>query len=145
MKILVIHGPNLNMLGTREPAVYGTRTLEELNALIVAHAKGLGAGVSTFQSNHEGAIIDHIQLAEAEGHQAIVINPGAYTHTSLAIADAIRGVDLPVIEVHISNIHARERTRARSLTAAACVGSISGFGFNGYLLAVDAAVAVLKS
>jgi 3-dehydroquinate dehydratase-2 len=145
MKILVIHGPNLNMLGKREPEVYGTRTLEEINALITSHAKSKGATVSTFQSNHEGAIIDHIQLAAAEGHQAIVINPGAYTHTSLAIGDAIRGVDLPVIEVHISNIHAREEARARSLTAPACIGSISGFGFNSYLLGVDAAIAVLKS
>jgi len=145
MKILVIHGPNLNMLGKREPEVYGKRSLADLNALIASHATSKGVTVSTFQTNHEGAIIDHLQLAAAEGHQAIVINPGAYTHSSLAIADAIRGLELPVIEVHISNIHARGHIRSRSLTAAACVGSISGFGFQSYLLAIDAAVAVLKS
>lgn len=145
MKILVIHGPNLNMLGTREPEVYGHRTLQELDDLIADHAKQRGMEVTAFQSNHEGAIIDRLQLAESEGFAAVVINPGAYTHTSVAIYDAIRGVGIPVIEVHISNIHAREDMRTRSVTAAACTGAITGFGFHSYLLGIDAAAAVLKS
>ena len=145
MKILVIHGPNLNLLGTREPEIYGHRTLDDLNHLIADHAKARGVEVSTFQSNHEGAIIDQIQLAAAEGYGAVVINPGAYTHTSVAICDAIRGVDMPVVEAHISNIHARGDMRTRSVTAGACVGTIGGFGFDSYLLAIDAALAVLKS
>ena len=145
MKILVVHGPNLNLLGKREPELYGTRSLEELNQLIAAHAKERGVTVTTFQSNHEGAIIDHIQLAGAEGYDAIVVNPGAYTHTSMAIHDAIRAAPLPVVEVHISNIHARGGLRSRSLTARACAGIVSGFGFNSYLLGIDAAISVLKS
>lgn len=145
MKLLVIHGPNLNLLGKREPEVYGTRTLQELNNLLVAHGKDRGAKVSTFQSNHEGAIIDHLQLAHSEGYDAVIINPGAYSHTSVAIHDAIRSIDVPVVEVHISNIHAREDMRRQSLTAAACTGTIGGFGFDSYLLAIDAALAMLKT
>ena len=145
MKILVIHGPNLNMLGTREPEVYGRRTLEELNTLIADHARERGVTVATFQSNHEGAIIDRLQLAHTEGDDAVVINPGAYTHTSVAIYDAIRSIDVPTIEVHISNIHARGGMRRRSITAGACVGTIGGFGLDVYLLAIDAALSVLKS
>jgi 3-dehydroquinate dehydratase-2 len=145
MKILVIHGPNLNMLGTREPEIYGSNTLAELNDRIASYAGEKGATVTTFQSNHEGAIIDHLQLAGPEGCDAVIINPGAYTHTSVAIYDAIRGLDLPVIEVHISNIHAREDMRTRSVTAAACVGTIGGFGLDSYVLAIDAAIGMLKS
>lgn len=145
MKILVVHGPNLNLLGKREPELYGTRSLEDLNQLIAAHAKERGVTATTFQSNHEGAIIDHIQLAGAEGYDAVVLNPGAYTHTSMAIHDAIRAAPLPVVEVHISNIHSRGGLRSRSLTARSCAGIISGFGFNSYLLGIDAAIRVLKS
>jgi 3-dehydroquinate dehydratase-2 len=145
MKILVIHGPNLNMLGTREPDVYGRRTLRELNDLIARHAKTRGVDVTTFQSNHEGAIIDQLQLAQPEGYDAVVINPGAFTHTSVAVYDAIRGMDIPVVEVHLSNLHAREDMRAHSVTAAACAGTIGGFGADSYLLGVDAAIAVSKS
>jgi 3-dehydroquinate dehydratase-2 len=151
MKILVIHGPNLNLLGKREPEVYGTQTLGELDTLLADHAKHRGAELDTFQSNHEGAIIDRIQGAGAEDAEgelradAIVINPGAYTHTSLAIADAIRGTEVPTIEVHLSNIHARGQQRSLSLIAPACAGQITGFGFDSYRLGIDAAVSVLKS
>jgi 3-dehydroquinate dehydratase II len=140
MKILVIHGPNLNLLGTREPEIYGRRTLSEIDASIQRHARDHGAEIDTVQTNHEGEIIDHIQGAAATGVRAIVINPGAYTHTSLAIADAIRAVALPVVEVHLSNLHARGPERARSVTASACIGIISGFGFESYLLGIDAAI-----
>jgi 3-dehydroquinate dehydratase-2 len=142
MKIVVIHGPNLNLLGTREPEVYGTRTLADLDRGIVEYAAGRGVDVDTFQSNQEGDIVDRIQRAAAEGAAAIVINPGAYTHTSLAIADALRAVPIPAIEVHVSNIHAREPERSRSVTAGACRGIISGFGFDSYRLGVDAALAL---
>jgi 3-dehydroquinate dehydratase-2 len=151
MKILVIHGPNLNLLGKREPEVYGARTLEDLDAMLADHARDRGVELETFQSNHEGEIIDRIQAAGGAGgdpsrrSDAIVINPGAYTHTSLAIADAIRGAGVPAIEVHLSNIHARGELRSRSLVAAACAGQIAGFGFESYRLGIDAAVSVLKS
>ena len=144
MKIVVIHGPNLNLLGTREPEVYGSRTLADLDHGIVDHATSRGVEVETFQSNQEGDIVDRIQRAASEGADAIVINPGAYTHTSLAIADALRGVAVPAIEVHISNIHGREPERSRSLTAGACRGIVSGLGFDSYLLGIDAALAVSK-
>jgi len=139
MKILVIHGPNLNLLGTREPEIYGDKTLADLNDGIDEHAGSRGVGVETFQSNHEGEIIDRIQQASSAGFTAVVINPGAYTHTSLAIADAIRGVDTPVVEVHLSNIHARHG-RTRSVTARAANGIVSGFGFESYALGIDAAI-----
>jgi len=142
MKIVVIHGPNLNLLGTREPEVYGSRTLEELDRGIAEYAAGRGVEVETFQSNQEGDIVDRIQRSAREGADAIVINPGAYTHTSLAIADALSGVATPAIEVHISNIHGREPERSRSLTAGACRGIVAGFGFESYLLGIDAAVAL---
>ena len=144
MKILVIHGPNLNLLGTREPQIYGSRTLDELDDVIARHATDRGVTVETLQSNHEGEIIDRIQSTPGV-FDAIVINPGAYTHTSVAIFDALKSVAVPAIEVHISNIHARGETRARSVTAGACVGIISGFSFESYTLAIDAALAVLKS
>ena len=151
MKILVIHGPNLNLLGTREPEIYGTRTLDDLDALIAGHAGKRGVEVETFQSNHEGEIIDRIHAAAGFGADAsleadaIVINPGAYAHTSLAIHDALKGVRVPAVEVHISDVHARGGLRARSITAAACVEQISGFGFDSYVRGVDAAISVLKS
>lgn len=140
MKLLVIHGPNLNLLGTREPEIYGTRTLDDLNALLSEKARSRGAELETLQSNHEGEIIDRIHLAGRDGTDAIIINPGAYTHTSVAIFDALRGVSLPAIEVHISNLHARGDRRSNSVTAGACRGVISGFGFESYVLAIDAAV-----
>jgi 3-dehydroquinate dehydratase-2 len=150
MTILVIHGPNLNLLGKREPGIYGTKTLEELNTILTEYANERGIRLELFQSNHEGEIIDRLQAAGGEadkagGTDAIVINPGAYTHTSLAIADTIRGIDPPAIEVHLSNIHARGHMRSRSLVAPACAGQISGFGFESYRLGIDAAVSVLKS
>lgn len=140
MKILVMHGPSLNLLGTREPAVYGTRTLAEIDAFIVAYAGERGAEVATYQSNHEGSIIDGIHAAAEQGFDAIVLNPGAYTHTSMAIADAIRAVKIPVIEVHLSNLFARGPERAKSITASAARGLISGFGHESYLLGIDAAL-----
>jgi 3-dehydroquinate dehydratase-2 len=145
MKILVIHGPNLNLLGTREPEIYGTETLEDIDTHIENHVKKLGLSVTCFQSNHEGDIIDTIQELCASGaknaHDALVINPGAFTHYSLAIRDAIQAVDVPAIEVHLSNIHGRERFRARSVIAATCKGQIAGFGYRSYLMAVDALTA----
>lgn len=137
MKVLVIHGPNLNLLGSREPKVYGTKTLDEVNAVVQAHADARGVEVSFFQSNHEGDIIDEIQQATGS-HDAIVINPGAFTHYSLAIRDALLAVGLPAVEVHISNIHGREEFRTTSVIAAACRGQISGFGSRCYALAIDA-------
>ena len=151
MKILVIHGPNLNLLGRREPEIYGTRTLDDLNALIAQHARDRGVELDTFQSNHEGALIDRIQAAGGVGGDpsqradAIVINPGAYTHTSLAIADAITGTAIPAVEVHLSDIHARGDLRARSLVAAACAAQIAGHGFDSYVRGIDAAIALLKA
>ena len=150
MKILIIHGPNLNLLGKREPEIYGSRTLEDLETSLVDHAKDRGVALDFFQSNHEGEIIDRIQSAgnaadTLQHADAIVINPGAYTHTSLAIADAIKGVGVPAIEVHLSNIHARGRARSRSFVAPACTGQISGFGFDSYKLGIDAAISVLKT
>jgi 3-dehydroquinate dehydratase II len=144
MKILVIHGPNLNLLGTREPAIYGTRKLSEIDAMLSTYARERGVDVETFQTNHEGAIIDRIQRAETDGVAAVILNPGAYTHSSLAIFDAIRAVRTPVIEVHLSNLHARGPERARSVTAAACRGIVSGFGADSYLLGIDAALRVAK-
>ncbi len=144
MTILVIHGPNLNLLGTREPEVYGKKTLKEIDAMIVKHAKKLGVEVRTAQSNHEGVIIDLIQTAAGDGISAIVLNPGAYSHTSVAIADAIRSVKTPVVEVHLTNVFARGGDRMRSITAAVCRGVVMGFGAESYLLGVDAAVQVTR-
>jgi 3-dehydroquinate dehydratase II len=141
--ILVLHGPNLNLLGQREPGVYGTGTLAEVDATIAAHAKTRGVRVECRQSNHEGVLIDAIQGAAAQGFVAIVLNPGAFTHYSYAIRDAVAAVALPVIEVHLSNVHAREPFRQHSVTAGVCRGQIAGFGAQSYVLGVDAALACL--
>jgi len=136
--ILVLNGPNLNLLGTREPAVYGTTTLADIEALCRATAKTLGVAVEVRQSNHEGQLIDWIHAARGKAH-AIVINAGALTHTSVALMDALTGVTLPVVEVHLSNIFKRESFRHHSYVALAARGSICGFGPHGYVLALEAA------
>ncbi len=142
-KILVLHGPNLNLLGMREPDVYGKITLAEINQLLSEKATEYNYQLQIEQSNHEGVLIDRIQDAKnwADG---ILINAGAYTHTSIAIRDAISGVQLPTIEVHLSNIHAREAFRHVSMIAPVCVGQICGFGFNSYLLGLQALIDYLK-
>lgn len=135
-KVLVINGPNLNLLGERETALYGKETLAQIEAKLRAAAAAAGLAIDFFQSNHEGAIVDTIGAARGK-YDFLIINPGAYTHTSIAIPDAVRAVKLPVLEVHLSNIYAREEYRHQSLTAPACVGQISGLGSAGYLLALE--------
>jgi 3-dehydroquinate dehydratase-2 len=134
--ILVIHGPNLNMLGTREPDIYGHQTLKEINAALTANAERLGLHIETFQSNHEGDMIDKIQQAH-DSFQGIIINPAAYTHTSMAIRDALSMLSIPVVEVHLSNIYKREHFRQTSMMSAVVSAQISGFGSYGYLLALE--------
>ena len=143
MKIAVLHGPNLNLLGTREPEVYGRTTLAEIDAALARLGAGLGAEVASFQSNHEGALVDHVQARAAEV-DGFVVNAAAYTHTSVALADALAGVARPYVEVHLSNVFARERFRHRSYIAAGAVGVVSGFGADSYLLGLRALVEHLK-
>ncbi len=143
IRILVLHGPNLNMLGLREPEIYGTVTLADVNAQIATLAAELGVEVETFQSNHEGQLVDKIQAAR-EQCDALVINAGAYTHTSVALLDALLSVGLPVVEVHLSNLYKREEFRHHSYIARAAVGQICGFGVDSYLLGLRAVVATLK-
>ncbi len=143
MRILVLHGPNLNLLGRREPDVYGTVTLDDINKKISALAMELGVDVAFFQSNHEGELVQKIQDAMG-AFQAIVINPGAYTHTSVAIRDAISSLDIPVVETHISNIYKREEFRHHSFISGVAVGQIAGFGPESYLLAIRAAAGLAK-
>ena len=136
MKILVLNGPNLNLLGIREPGIYGSETYRDLLEKIAAHAQTRGVSVDFFQSNHEGALVDRIQ--EAYGNtDGIVINPGAYTHTSIALLDAVKAVGIPTVEVHISDVARREPFRSVSYIRTACVGSIIGHGTDGYLEAMD--------
>ena len=134
-KILVIHGPNLNMLGKREPEIYGSTTLGEIDARMKTIGKKLGLAVEAFQSNHEGAIVDKIQEACAEC-DGLIINPAAYTHTSIALRDALLAISIPFIEVHLSNIHRREEFRHHSMLADAATGIVAGFGATSYLLAL---------
>ncbi|HET9393332.1 MAG TPA: type II 3-dehydroquinate dehydratase [Candidatus Rubrimentiphilum sp.] len=138
MRVLVIHGPNLNLLGERKPEVYGTQTLEQIDAQIAKLAGELKIEVRSAQHNSEGAIVDELHAARGK-YDAIIINPGAYTHYAYAIADAIEAIGIPVIEVHLSNIFARESFRRVSVVSAVCTGTISGFGADSYLLALRAA------
>lgn len=140
MQILVLHGPNLNLLGTREPQVYGATTLDQINTGLTQHASSRGASLSAFQSNHEGALVDRVQAARTDGTQFILINPGAYTHTSVALRDALAGVAIPFIEVHLSNVHKRESFRHHSYFSDIAEGVIVGLGATGYRLALDAAL-----
>ena len=140
VKILVLHGPNLNLLGSREPEIYGKTTLASIHAKMTARAKAAGVLLETFQSNHEGELVDRVQSARDEGVRYLIINPGAYSHTSIAIPDALRAVGIPFIEVHISNIHAREEFRHHSHFSAVAQGVICGLGVQGYELALDAAL-----
>ncbi len=142
-KILVLHGPNLNMLGTREPEIYGRATLEQINDQLRGTANSLGSEVEAFQSNSEGELIDIIQKKGAAS-DGLIVNLGAYTHYSLALRDAIAGLAKPTIEVHISNIYAREPFRHTSVTAPVCRGLITGLGWRGYVLALEALVGLLQ-
>jgi 3-dehydroquinate dehydratase-2 len=141
--ILVLHGPNLNLLGQREPGVYGALTLADVDTAIARHATARAVKVECRQSNHEGVLVEAIHRAAGEEFAAIVLNPGAFTHYSYALRDAIAGIALPVVEVHLSNVHAREPFRHRSVTAPVCRGQIAGFGVHSYLLGLDAALACL--
>lgn len=143
-RILVLHGPNLNLLGQREPEVYGRQTLAEINASLSLLADELGASIGTFQSNHEGDLIDRIHAAGSDGFTGIIINPGGLTHTSVALRDAISSVDLPVVETHLSNIHARESFRRHSYIAGVVVGQVAGFGAVSYHMSLRALVAHLS-
>lgn len=143
IKIAVLHGPNLNLLGRREPGVYGYDTLADIEVRIIALAAELGCEVSLFQSNHEGALVDRLHAAMDES-DAVVFNPGAYTHTSYALRDAVAATGLPVVEVHLSNVAGREDFRRESVIAPVCAGQICGFGTESYLLGLRAAVAIVK-
>ena len=144
MRILILHGPNLNLLGTREPGIYGRQTLAEIDERIAELAEREGVEPRFFQSNHEGALIDELQRARAEGFDGVILNAAAYTHTSVALRDAISAIALPTIEVHLSNVHAREEFRHRSLIAPVCLGQVCGFGWRGYLLALEGLVGHLR-
>jgi len=143
VKVLLINGPNLNLLGSREPEVYGHDTLDDIVGRVTERAKALGVEVAAFQSNHEGAIIDFVQ-AQSPGADGIVINPGALTHYGLSLRDALAACRLPIVEVHISNIYTRETFRRRSVTAEVSTGVISGLGWRGYLLALEAVVELAR-
>lgn len=143
MSVLVLHGPNLNLLGTREVDVYGSTTLDQINQEITQFAADKGELLQTFQTNHEGAMVDRIHAARTDGTKFIVINPAAFTHTSVAIRDALAGVALPFVEVHLSNVHRREEFRHHSYFSDVAVGVIAGMGPSGYRYAVDFALAQL--
>ena len=143
MKILVLHGPNLNLLGRREPEVYGRTTLAEIDARLAEAAARQNVELRTAQSNHEGVLIDELQRAGREGFAGVLINPGAFTHYSYALRDAIAGVALPTVEVHLSNVHQREEFRHRSVLAEVCLGQVIGFGWRSYLLGLEGLIAHL--
>ena len=144
ISILVVHGPNLNLLGIREPETYGSTTLAQINQNLQQEAQRLQVSLSCLQSNHEGALVDAIHQAQGK-HQGILINAGAYTHTSVAIRDALVGIDIPTVEVHLSNIYRREEFRHHSYIAPIAIGQISGFGANSYILGLQALVNYLQS
>jgi 3-dehydroquinate dehydratase-2 len=139
VKFLVLHGPNLNLLGSREPDVYGSTSLADIDESLGKAAAERGHSVDTFQSNHEGELIDKLQTGPS--YDGVLINPGGFTHTSVALRDAVQAVDVPVVEVHLSNIYAREEFRQHSLISAACIGVVSGFGAQSYLLGLEALIA----
>jgi len=143
--VLVLNGPNLNLLGTREPKLYGKDTLAMINRRLEAKAKAAGVGIACFQSNHEGVLVDRIQQAKRDGVDFILINPAGYSYSSVAMRDALTAVQIPFIEVHLSNIHAREPWRAHTHFTAVAVGSVLGLGSQGYELALDYAIARLKT
>jgi len=142
LKILVLHGPNLNLLGRREPEIYGSITLDQVNAALEAKSAKLGAAIDSFQSNHEGELIDRIQAASAS-YKGILINPAAFTHYSYALREALAATGLPLVEVHLSNIFARETFRSHSVVSPVSVGVICGFGINSYLLGLEALVQII--
>lgn len=141
-RILILNGPNLNLLGTREPAIYGGRTLAEIEAELSEVARRYSADIAFFQSNHEGALIDRIHVARTDGTTFLIVNAGAYTHTSVALRDALTAVSLPFVEVHLSNVHRREAFRHRSMLADLAVGTIVGLGASGYRFALEYALTV---
>lgn len=143
MKILVLHGPNLNLLGTREPKHYGSMTLDEINTRLVQVAHRRGTELKCSQSNHEGALVDALQDARSWA-AGVVFNPGGYTHTSVALRDAIAAIGIPVVEVHISNVYAREEFRHTSLLSAVCAGKIAGFGWRSYELGLRALIDLIE-
>jgi 3-dehydroquinate dehydratase-2 len=143
MKILILHGPNLNLLGTREPEVYGSMTLDDINEKMITLGKELGVEIKCLQSNHEGALIDALHDARTWAG-GVVFNPGGYTHTSVALRDAISAIMIPVIEVHLSNVYAREEFRHKSLVSAVCKGKVSGFGWRSYELGLRGLVDIIK-
>ena len=143
MKILILHGPNLNLLGTREPEVYGSMTLDDINNKMIMLGKELGAEIKCVQSNHEGALIDALHDARTWAN-GVVFNPGGYTHTSIALRDAISAIQIPVVEVHLSNVYAREEFRHVSMISAVCKGKVSGFGWRSYELGLRGLIDIIK-
>ncbi len=143
MRVMVLHGPNLNLLGTREPEVYGTTTLKEIDERVAAKAKADGHTVKAFQSNHEGELIDKLQATK--NYDGVLFNPGGFTHTSVALRDAIAALSIPVVEVHLSNIYSREDFRQHSMISGVCAGVVSGFGVASYLLGLDALISIKEA